>query len=32
MNFMTDKMNLPQDDSTEAKKERKQFIIDFYSN
>jgi hypothetical protein len=32
MIFMTDKLNLPQDDSTEAKKERKQFIIDFYSN
>ena len=25
------KLNLPKDDSTESKKERKQFIIDFYS-
>ncbi|MDR2911657.1 MAG: hypothetical protein LBV47_09920 [Bacteroidales bacterium] len=29
---MTERLlNLPQDDSTEAKKQRKQFIIDFYS-
>ncbi|GHT25708.1 hypothetical protein AGMMS4957_20930 [Bacteroidia bacterium] len=30
--MIDDKLNLPQDDSTEAKKVRKQFIIDFYSN
>ncbi|MDR2848908.1 MAG: hypothetical protein LBV39_07385 [Bacteroidales bacterium] len=30
--MVENKSNLPQDDSTEAKKVRKQFIIDFYSN
>jgi hypothetical protein len=30
--MIDNKLNLPQDNSAEAKKERKQFIIDFYSN
>jgi hypothetical protein len=30
--MIENKLNLPQDNSTEAKKVRKQFIIDFYSN
>ncbi|GHS94401.1 hypothetical protein FACS1894207_2540 [Bacteroidia bacterium] len=29
--MIENKLNLPQDDSTEAKKVRKQFVIDFYS-